>query len=185
MESVELRLVDEDGQDVDVGVPGQILSRGPELCLGYTDPVLNAAFDEEGWFRTGDVGVLDEDGCLTITDRVKDIIIRGGENVSAAEVEGALQTMSGVAEAAVVAAPDERLGEHACAVIRMDANVEPVDLGSIQAHLETSGLARQKWPEEIRIVSDFPRTAAGKIRKVDLRARLREEAGIGKGARGS
>ncbi|MDG2304754.1 MAG: AMP-binding protein [Candidatus Binatia bacterium] len=185
MESVELRLVDEDGQDVDVGVPGQILSRGPELCLGYTDPVLNAAFDEEGWFRTGDVGVLDEDGCLTITDRVKDIIIRGGENVSAAEVEGALQTMSGVAEAAVVAAPDERLGEHACAVIRMDANVEPVDLGSIQAHLETSGLARQKWPEEIRIVSDFPRTAAGKIRKVDLRARLREEAGTGKGARGA
>jgi acyl-CoA synthetase (AMP-forming)/AMP-acid ligase II len=172
---VEIRLVDLDDADVPVGVPGEILSRGPELCLGYTDPALNTAFDDDGWYRTGDIGVLDENGCLTITDRVKDIIIRGGENLSAAEIEGALENMPGVAEVAVVAAPDERLGEHACAVIRMTPGVDPLELGDLVAHLEAKGLARQKCPEELRLVPDFPRTASGKIRKVDLRRWLREE----------
>ena len=119
--------------------------------------------------------MLDEQGFLTITDRVKDIIIRGGENISAAEVEGALQTLPGVAEIAVVAAPDERLGEHACAIVRMRPGAAPVTLTDVKAHLSGIGLARQKWPEELRLVDDFPRTASGKIRKVDLRARLRSE----------
>ena len=108
------------GSDVGVGQPGEILTRGPDRFAGYTDPELTAvAIDEEGWFRTGDVGVIDAEGYLTITDRVKDIIIRGGENVSAAEVEQLLAHMEGVAEVAVVAAPDERLGEHGCAFFRM------------------------------------------------------------------
>jgi acyl-CoA synthetase (AMP-forming)/AMP-acid ligase II len=171
---VELRLVDDDGADVPPGTPGEILSRGPDLCLGYTDPALTAAaFDDEGWYRSGDIGVLDEQGFLTITDRVKDIIIRGGENISAAEVENALQTLPGVAEIAVVAAPDERLGEHACAIIRMRPGTAPVTLADVTAHLSGEGLARQKWPEELRLVDDFPRTASGKIRKVDLRVWLR------------
>ena len=169
--------MDEDGRDVPVGTPGEILSRGPDLCLGYTDPALTAAaFDDEGWYRTGDVGVLDASGNLTITDRVKDIIIRGGENVSAAEVESALQSLAGVAEVAVVAAPDARLGEHGCAVLRMRADAAPPTLADLAAHLERVGLARQKWPEELRVVDDFPRTTSGKIRKVDLRARLRAES---------
>ena len=84
---VEMRIVDEDGRDLPVGAPGEIITRGPELCLGYTNPELNVAFDDDGWYRTGDIGVLDEHGCITITDRVKDIIIRGGENLSAAEIE--------------------------------------------------------------------------------------------------
>jgi len=173
---VELRLVDDDGADVAAGTPGEILSRGPDLCLGYTDPALSAAaFDDEGWYRSGDIGVLDEQGFLTITDRVKDIIIRGGENISAAEVEEALQTLPGVAEIAVVAAPDARLGEHACAILRMRPGAAPVTLTDVTAHLSGVGLARQKWPEELRLVDDFPRTASGKIRKVDLRARLRSE----------
>jgi acyl-CoA synthetase (AMP-forming)/AMP-acid ligase II len=173
---VELRLVDDEGADVPPGTPGEILSRGPDLCLGYTDPALTAAaFDDEGWYHSGDIGVLDERGFLTIIDRVKDIIIRGGENVSAAEVEGALQTLPGVAEIAVVAAPDERLGEHACAIIRMRPGAAPVTLTDVTAHLSGVGLARQKWPEELRLVDDFPRTASGKIRKVDLRAWLRSE----------
>ena len=172
--AVELRLVDESGAQVPAGTPGEILSRGPDLCLGYTDPALTAAaFDHEGWYRSGDIGVLDEHGFLTITDRVKDIIIRGGENISAAEVEGALQTLPGVAEIAVVAAPDARLGEHACAVVRMRPGAAPLGLADLTAHLAAAGLARQKWPEELRVVEDFPRTASGKIRKVDLRARLR------------
>jgi acyl-CoA synthetase (AMP-forming)/AMP-acid ligase II len=174
---VELRLVDADGAEVPAGTPGEILSRGPDLCLGYTDPALTAAaFDDEGWYRSGDIGVFDEQGFLTITDRVKDIIIRGGENVSAAEVEGALQTLPGVAEVAVVAAPDARLGEHACALVRMRPGAAPLTLAGVREHLSGIGLARQKWPEELRLVDDFPRTASGKIRKVDLRARLRSES---------
>jgi acyl-CoA synthetase (AMP-forming)/AMP-acid ligase II len=170
---VELRLVDEGGAEVPAGTPGEILSRGPDLCLGYTDRALtDAAFDDEGWYRTGDVGVLDAEGFLTITDRVKDIIIRGGENLSAAEIEAALQTLPGVAEVAVVAAPDERLGERACAVVRMRPGAAPPSLGDVTAHLEGIGLARPKWPEALRFVDDFPRTASGKIRKVELRAWL-------------
>jgi len=176
LEGVELRLVDEEDADAPTGTPGEILSRGPDLCLGYTDPALTAAaFDDAGWYRTGDIGVLDEDGYLTITDRVKDVIIRGGENVSAAEVEGALQTLPGVAEVAVVAAPDERLGERACAMLRMQPGAAPVAQADVARHLAKLGLARQKWPEDLRTVDDFPRTASGKIRKVDLRARLRSE----------
>ena len=171
---VEMRIIDNDGHDLPVGVPGEIITRGPELCLGYTNPELNAAFDDEGWYHTGDIGVLDEHGCLTITDRVKDIIIRGGENLSAAEIEEVIAKVPGVAEVAVVAAPDERLGEYACAVIRQLPGAETIALPDLFPHLEQAGLARQKWPEELRLVSDFPRTASGKIRKVDLRAQLRE-----------
>jgi acyl-CoA synthetase len=175
---VELRLVDEEDAEVPAGSPGEILSRGPDLCLGYTDPALTAAaFDDEGWYHSGDIGVLDQDGYLTITDRAKDVIIRGGENISAAEVEEALQTLPGVAEVAVVAAPDARLGEHACAVARMLPGAAPVTLADVTAHLVGVGLARQKWPEELRLVDDFPRTASGKVRKVDLRTWLRAESG--------
>jgi acyl-CoA synthetase (AMP-forming)/AMP-acid ligase II len=161
---VELRL-DEDGE---------IWSRGPDLFSGYTDPDLTAeATDAEGWYRTGDIGELDDDGWLTITDRAKDIIIRGGENVSPAEVEDLLLRLDGVAEVAVVAAPDERLGEHGCAFIRPAPGSTAPDLEAIKAHLEAAGLARQKWPEEVREVQDFPRTASGKLKKFALRAELR------------
>ncbi len=173
---VEMRIVDEDGNDLPAGTPGEIVSRGPELCLGYTNPDLNVAFDDDGWYHTGDIGVVDEHGCLTITDRVKDIIIRGGENLSAAEIEEVIAKVPGVAEVAVVAAPDERLGEHACAVVRLLPDADPIDLPALFPHLEQAGLARQKWPEDLRRVDDYPRTASGKIRKVDLRAQLREGA---------
>jgi acyl-CoA synthetase (AMP-forming)/AMP-acid ligase II len=174
---VELRLVDDDGNDADVGVAGEIWSRGPDLCVGYTDERLTAdAFDVEGWYRSGDMGVLDADGFLTITDRLKDVIIRGGENLSAAEIEDAILSSPAVAEVAVVAAPDARLGEHACAFVRV-AGGEAVDLATITQHLAQSGIARQKWPEELRVVDDFPRTASGKVRKVDLRAQVRAEHG--------
>ena len=108
------------GVEVRLDEHGEILSRGPDCCLGYTDAALTAAvFDADGWYRTGDVGVLDDDGYLTITDRVSDIIIRGGENISAQEVEEVLLGLDAIAEVSVVAAPDERLGERAAAVIRV------------------------------------------------------------------
>jgi len=157
---VEIRLTDE----------GEILSRGPDLCLGYTDDALTArAFDDEGWYHTGDIGVLDDDGYLTITDRTADLIIRGGENISAQEIEELLLTMDGVAEVAVVAAPDARLGEHAAAVLRMRPGHPAPGLDQVRAHLERAGLARQKWPEEVHAANDFPRTPSGKIQKFRLR----------------
>jgi acyl-CoA synthetase (AMP-forming)/AMP-acid ligase II len=179
---VELRLVDDDDRDVAPGQPGEILSRGPDCCMGYTDPALTArAFTADGWYRTEDVGVLDANGYLTIVDRKKDIIIRGGENVSALEVEELLTRMPGVAEVAVVAAPDARLGEHACAFVRALPGAAPPGLDAIRDHLAGAGLARPKWPEEVRVVDDFPRTASGKVQKFVLRDELRREAVAGAG----
>ncbi|NLU61960.1 cyclohexanecarboxylate-CoA ligase [Rhodococcus sp. HNM0563] len=167
---VEIRLTDE----------GEILSRGPDLCAGYTDPALTAkAFDDEGWYHTGDIGVLDDDGYLTITDRKADFIIRGGENISALEVEEVLLTLPSVAEAAVVSAPDERLGEHAAAVLRLHSGHALPSLDDVRAHFTQAGIAKQKWPEELHKVTDFPRTASGKIQKFlvrkDIAARIGRE----------
>jgi non-ribosomal peptide synthetase component E (peptide arylation enzyme) len=141
--------------------------------MGYTDTSLTAAmFDDEGWYQTGDMAVMDEEGFVTITDRVADVIIRGGENISAVEVEEAMMRLPGVAEVAVVAAPDERLGEHACAFVRLVDPETTLTLETVIGHLGDLGLTRQKWPEELRLVSEFSRTATGKIRKVDLRAQF-------------
>ena len=162
---VELRL--EDG--------GEILSRGPDCFVGYIDPELTAkVFDDEGWYRTGDVGVLDDEGYLSITDRVSDIIIRGGENISAQEVEELLMGMDAVAEVSVVAAPDVRLGERAAAVIRLREGGRAPTLDEVRKHLASVGLARQKWPESLHLVDEFPRTPSGKVQKFVLRQQLRE-----------
>jgi acyl-CoA synthetase (AMP-forming)/AMP-acid ligase II len=131
-------------------------------------------FDADGWYHTGDVGILDPDGYLSITDRISDVIIRGGENISAAEVEEVLMTYAGVAEVAVVAAPDPRMGEHAAAFVRMVGGAVPPELAALRQHLEAAGVARQKWPEEVAGVEDFPRTSSGKIQKYVLRDRLRD-----------
>lgn len=164
---VELRLDD----------TGEIWSRGPDLFAGYTDAALTEeATDSEGWYRTGDIGEIDDDGWLTITDRAKDLIIRGGENVSPAEVESLLLGLPGVAEVAVVAAPDPRLGEHGCAFLRLQPGADAPDLDALRAHLDAAGLARQKWPEELRVVDDLPRTPSGKVQKFVLRDRLRHGA---------
>ena len=164
-----------DGVEIRLTADGEILSRGPDLCLGYTDDALTArVFDDDGWYHTGDIGVLDADGYLTIVDRKSDVIIRGGENVSAVEVEELLLTMDGVTEVAVVAVPDARLGEHAAAVLRVRPGYQVPDLAQVRGHLERAGLARQKWPEEIHAVDDFPRTASGKIQKFRLRQNLRQ-----------
>jgi acyl-CoA synthetase len=162
---VELRL-DEDGE---------ILSRGPDCFVGYTDPALTAkAFDADGWYRTGDVGVLDDDGYLSITDRISDIIIRGGENISAQEIEELMMGLGAVAEVSVVAAPDARLGERAAAVVRVHDGMAGPTLDEVRAHLAAAGLARQKWPETVHVVPEFPRTPSGKVQKFKLRQQLRD-----------
>jgi acyl-CoA synthetase (AMP-forming)/AMP-acid ligase II len=154
---------------------GEILSRGPDCFAGYIDPEMTErAFDEDGWYHTGDVGILDEDGYLTITDRVSDIIIRGGENISAQEVEELLMGMDPIAEVSVVAAPDERLGEQAAAVLRIREGSSPPRLDEVRAHLAAAGLAKQKWPESLHVVEEFPRTPSGKVQKFRLRQDLRD-----------
>lgn len=162
------------GVEIQLADDGEILSRGPDLCLGYTDEALTSAkFDADGWYHTGDVGALDADGYLTITDRTTDLIIRGGENISALEVEDILVTMPGVAEAVAVAAPDDRLGEHVAAVLRLHPGAVPPTLADLRTHFDEAGLAKQKWPEEIHVVADFPRTPSGKVQKYLVRQRLR------------
>ncbi|MCU4183443.1 AMP-binding protein [Acidiferrimicrobium sp. IK] len=168
----EVRIVDENGRVLPAGRDGDILSIGPDQFSGYLTDELNAdAFTPDGWFRTGDIGHLDQLGNLTITDRRKDVIIRGGENLSSKEIEDALARHPFIAEAAVVAAPDDRLGETACAFI-VPRPGETVDLRSIGSWFAELGVARQKTPERLVIVDDLPRTPSGKIRKVELRARL-------------
>ncbi|MFI9536615.1 AMP-binding protein [Nocardia fusca] len=168
------------GVEFRLGDDGEIISRGPDLCLGYTDPELTArAFDADGWYHTGDIGTVDADGYLTITDRLSDIIIRGGENVSALEVEEVLLTLPGVAEGVAVAVPDPRLGERTAAVVRCPPGHRAPDIEALRAHFARAGLAKQKWPEELHIVADFPRTPSGKIQKFVIRRELtaaRDEA---------
>lgn len=165
---VEIRLTDD----------GEILSRGPDLCLGYTDDELTRrAFDDDGWYHTGDIGVLDEDGYLTIIDRKADVIIRGGENISALEVEEVLLAMPSVAEAVVVAAPDARLGERTAAVLRIRDGHRMPTLDDVRAHFRQAGVAIQKWPEELHRIpegEDFPRTASGKVQKFRVREHVQQ-----------
>jgi acyl-CoA synthetase (AMP-forming)/AMP-acid ligase II len=167
----EVRIVDEEGRDVAPGEEGEILARGPKQFVGYRDPALDDAAFLGSWFRTGDLGRLDEDGHLVVTDRVKDIIIRGGENISAREVEDALATHPLVEEVAVCAAPDELWGEAVCAFVRPTAGSVPT-VEALADHVVGAGLAAHKAPARLVLVDDLPRTAAGKVRKQDLRARL-------------
>lgn len=165
LEGVEIRLDPE---------TGEIHTRGPDCFLGYTDPALTASvFDADGWYRTGDVGVVDEQGFLSITDRISDIIIRGGENISAVEVEELVVTMPGIAEACVVAAPDERLGERPAAVVRLLPGAAAPTLDALRDHMASAGLAKQKWPESLHVLEELPRTASGKVQKFQLRQQLR------------
>jgi acyl-CoA synthetase (AMP-forming)/AMP-acid ligase II len=158
-----------DGCEIRLAESGEIESRGPELFVGYSDSELDQdAFTHDGWFRTGDVGVIDADGYLTITDRIKDIVIRGGENVSAREVEEILLGMPQVSDAAVAAVPDERYGERVCAFV-----VGNVTLEQVREHFAKAAVAKQKWPEQVENVGSLPRTLAGKVQKYLLTSRFR------------
>ena len=172
----EVRLVDAADRDVPEGGEGEILTRGPELFTGYTDPALNAAaFLPGGWFRTGDVGRIDAGGHLTVTDRLKDIIIRGGENISSKEVEDLLITHPAVADVAVIPVPDPALGERVCAVVVARPGFT-FDVDQARAHFAAAGAARQKTPEVVSLVDELPRTPSGKVRKDVLRAARRTAA---------
>ncbi len=155
---------------------GEVWARGPELCLGYRDPSLNDdAFDERGFFRTGDCGVVDADGYLTITGRIKDIIIRRGEKFSAKEIEDLLFEHPKVRSVAVVPWPDPAVGERVCAVVVPSQADDPPSLDELLRFLETRELSRRKLPERLEIVDEMPVTASGKIQKSLLRDRIAQQ----------
>lgn len=171
----DVKIVDEEDHPVPPGTEGEILARGPSLFRGYTDPVATReAFDAQGYFRTGDLGRLTTGGVLTVTGRKKDIIIRGGENLSAKEIEDALHTHPAIKEAAVVSMPHDRLGEGVCAYVIPAASASMPTVAQIVEFLLEYGLARQKCPDRIEVVDDLPRTASGKVQKHILRTMIRE-----------
>ncbi|HKA63969.1 MAG TPA: AMP-binding protein [Methylomirabilota bacterium] len=174
---MELRIVDDDGAPVPPGVEGDLLARGAALFVGYFQRphFTTEAHTADGWFRTGDRGTLDHDGYLAITGRSKDLIIRGGENIPVVEVENLLYTHPKVAGVAIVATPDPRLGERACAVV-IPREGQTITLGEIVSFLERHQLARQKFPERLELVSEFPTTPSGKIQKYKLRDLVAERA---------
>ena len=165
----ELRIVAESGLDAAAGQDGEILARGPALFRGYTDPALNReAFDADGFFRTGDIGRITAAGALVVTGRKKDLIIRGGENLSPKEIEDALLSHPDIRDVAVIGVPHPRLGEVVCACVVPRDAASP-DVPGLAAHLSKLGLARQKCPEHVLLLDELPRTASGKVRKDVLR----------------
>ena len=170
---VSLRVVDFEGKDADQGMEGELRLKGPQGCRGYVDRALDAdAFDEQGYFRTGDLGVVGPRGHVQITGRIKDVIIRNAENISAQEVEDILYTHPKVADVAVIGVPDDRTGERACAVVVLAEGEDSLTLAELAEHCRTHDLATQKIPERLEIVDALPRNALGKILKRDLRSQF-------------
>jgi cyclohexanecarboxylate-CoA ligase len=177
---MKLRVVDAEGRAVSVGEEGRLQVRGCSNFVGYLKrPDLDTT-DAEGWFDTGDLARMDADGYIRIAGRSKDIIIRGGENIPVVEVEGLLFRHPAVAEVAVVGVPDARLGERACAFVRLREGAS-LSFEEMVAHLEAQRMARQYMPERLEIVEELPRTPSGKIQKFRLREIARDPGRPGPG----
>ena len=168
---VEIKVVDDARKTLPPGCEGEEASRGPNVFMGYFDePELTArALDEEGWYYSGDLCRMDEDGYIKITGRKKDIIVRGGENISSREVEDILLQHPKIHDACVVAMPDERLGERSCAYVVLKAPHHSLSLEEVVAFFSRKRVAKYKYPEHIVVIEKLPRTASGKIQKFLLR----------------
>ena len=175
-----VKVVDEHGVKVLANQEGSLLTKGPALFVGYLKKMEQTLAEHDGeWFITGDQAVMDEDGYIKITGRNKDIIIRGGENIPVAYVENILYEHPDVSIAQIVAMPDARLQEKACAFINMKPGTEPITLESLQVYLTEKGVAKQYWPERVELIEEFPRTPSGKIQKFRLRQMIEEKLGDG------
>jgi len=164
----EVRVVDSAKRPLPADTVGHLQARGITHFVGYLKrPHLNGV-DEHGWFDTGDLARMDRDGYIRIVGRSKDVIIRGGENIPVAEVENLIYRHPHVAECAIVAMPDARLGERACAFVVTKPNTS-ITLADVRSFLEGHGMAKQYWPERLELVAEMPRTPSGKIQKFKLR----------------
>ena len=169
---VHMAIMAPDGTLAAAGEAGELVVRGEQVCAGYhRDPAATAAAFAHGWFHTGDLGRFDADGRLSIVDRLKDIIVTGGENVASREVEDVLLEQPGVHEVAVVGVPDQRWGERVCAVIVATDAAAPPDPAALIAACQAR-LARFKSPRSVTFVAQLPRTASGKVKKAELRRLL-------------
>jgi cyclohexanecarboxylate-CoA ligase len=168
LEGMEVRIVDLEGRPVAAGQSGRLLVRGAQMFKGYYKRPDLQTFDSEGWFDSGDLAYVDGDGYIRISGRVKDVLIRGGENVPVVEIENLLYKHPAVAAVAVVGFPDARLGERGCAFIVPRAG-SAIDLAAVQVYLRDRKMAKQFWPERVEVVAELPRTASGKIQKFKLR----------------
>ncbi|WP_430540366.1 AMP-binding protein [Mycolicibacterium poriferae] len=169
---VEVKIVDPDtGETVDRGEPGEFCTRGYSVMLGYwrEDDKTAQAIDSDGWMHTGDLAVMRADGYCNVVGRIKDMIIRGGENIYPREIEEFLYSHPDIEDAQVIGVPDDTYGEEVCAWIRMKANREPLDAAALRA-FASGRLAHYKIPRYVHLVDEFPMTVTGKIRKVDMRA---------------
>lgn len=171
----EIIIVGPDGNRLPPDQPGSLLVRGPSRCLGYfaAPDLTEAAFTEDGFFRSGDICMIDTGGYITFVGREKDIIRRGGVTIVPAEIETALRRHPRVYDAAVVGLPDDRLGERTCACLILSEG-DQLSLEEVTEFLEGQGIARYMWPEEIRLRSEFPRTPSLKVKKPELVAQLNE-----------
>jgi cyclohexanecarboxylate-CoA ligase len=174
LRGIRLRITDMQGHQLPAGEDGHFEVQSPTMFHGYADRPewTAAAFTPDGWFRTGDLGVMDESGYIRITGRVRDVINRGGEKIPVAEVEQLLGDHPAIAEVAIVAMPDARLGERACAFVVLRRG-RTLDFGRMQHYLDACQVAKQYWPERLEIVSELPRTPSGKVQKYVLRERAR------------
>ena len=166
----EVRVVDDTGAAVAAGTPGNLQFRGAANFVGYLKRHEFYRFDDEGWFDTGDLARMDEEGYIRVVGRKKDIIIRGGENIPVVEIENALYRMAEIRDAAVVAMPDPRLAERACAFATLKPGAT-LTLERIKGFLEDQQIAKQFWPERLEVIDEMPRTPSGKIQKFVLRER--------------
>ncbi|MGW6382603.1 AMP-binding protein [Peribacillus butanolivorans] len=173
---MELKVVNFEGKICAPNEEGDLLARGPALFVGYLKRIDDTiAEHKDGWFITGDRAIMDEEGYIRISGRNKDIIIRGGENIPVAYVENVLYEHPDISSVQVIAVPDARLQEKACACISLRPGKSPITMESLKKFLYEKGLAKQYWPEQLEIMDDFPRTPSGKIQKFRLREMINEK----------
>jgi cyclohexanecarboxylate-CoA ligase len=173
LEGVEVRVVDSDGKTAPLGETGRLLVRGAQMFLGYYKRPDIKTFDADGWFDTGDLAYMDDEGYIRINGRIKDVLIRGGENVPVVEIENLLFKHPAVLSAALVGFPDARLGERGCAFVVLRPG-QTLNLATVQAYMAENKVAKQYWPERVEILSDLPRTSSGKIQKFALREQAKQ-----------
>jgi fatty-acyl-CoA synthase len=177
---VEIKIIDPaDGRTVERGEPGELCTRGYSVMLGYWDEPekTHEAIDADGWMHTGDLAEMRDDGYCNIVGRIKDMVIRGGENIYPREIEEFLYTHPDIEDVQVIGVPDERYGEELCAWVKMRAGADPLDADAVRA-FASGRLAHYKIPRYVMVVDDFPMTVTGKIRKVQMREETAHKLGL-------